>query len=258
MTSVKSELIRVLNHVFGVYCSMVAKALFLSVVALLTCLDMAGQPSYLNDYKKYEDGTHFWYYPTGGVLHQFHTINGKPDGEALFFHRNGGIESRLFYLQGKLDGIHVMYSKRGDTTSIDLYSSDTLTQHTQVGYYRNGRLKLKFIFYFVDTNNINPFLQHKQVRSQEFVYEWKAYLDTRFSLSQFQEFYRNGQLKYNGMGRKTVFHGPYKAYYRNGTVKVSGNCANDKFDGEVYRFNRKGEIRRVEHYFGGRKIKGTP
>ncbi|MAD96084.1 MAG: hypothetical protein CMB99_02040 [Flavobacteriaceae bacterium] len=188
------------------------------------------------------------FYSSGELMSEGKKIDGKKEGKWQHYYRNGQIEKIEHYRKDVLNGTFFSYYENGMLES--------------KGNYKDGKEDGEFLMYFEDgslavkatANNgilVGEYIEYHESKKLLKKGTYKDGEEVGIWLK--NEFYNNGNLKYELKILDGKMNGLCKDYYENGQLRSSGIMANDKPNGDYKAYYSDGQLREVGAFRFGKK-----
>ncbi|HEY8399925.1 MAG TPA: hypothetical protein VIK89_01615 [Cytophagaceae bacterium] len=233
------------------------------------------------------------YYKSGNIYSKGNYLNGYYTGEWTIYHDNGKVreikkygekgvpvgvwksyyengnllDEKIYNAKGQLNGEYKEYGEDGKLYYTFIYLNDLLKSYT---FYKKdgtiaseGKEKSKVIhmkaFY---EDGVTMRAEGKYLKGKEDG-EWKFY-DKYGKLSKIENykdgqivshksFFKNGEIKDEGVYQNGMLDGYYKSYFVNGKTYAEGWYRADKQEGYWYYYHPNGKLNSVYYYENGEK-----
>jgi antitoxin component YwqK of YwqJK toxin-antitoxin module len=192
--------------------------------------------------------------------------NGWKQGVWKDFYENGNVKWEITYKDNKKNGYFKQYSQDGNLTEVVKYIDDirqeeakeVIKLEVKTDYYPNGKPKTIASYRKNVPEGVRREFSEDGKVTAGYVFEEGKIIsqgiidEEGIKNGPWKDFYRDGQLKSEGIYNKDKRVGEWKFYYNNGQVEQSGKYnKNGKPDG-LWKWNYPdGSLKREENFLNG-------
>lgn len=225
---------------------------------------------YTYEYKNFENKK------TGGLISKELFVNDIKQGKS-YYYKNGKIYKIITYVDGQKDGIAIKYNDSIISTIYEynkdyLVYKDNINKLDKLGkkqgvwkeFYPNGKIKRKLNYKngklngnLIEYNNLGKPIKTKEYKNDSLICDS---VKIKFNISDRQEFYENGNIKFEGSFIDSIPIGLHKFYSVDGTVITGKKFDNNGIlisSGNVDSLNKKNGKWLLYYPTGEIKAKGN-
>ena len=162
------------------------------------------------------NGEYTTYYSDSTVMSAFSVLNNKLDSTYKDYYPNGSLRIKCNFKDGFLNGDSYKFDKQNRLTVYWQFYSDTLIAEKRFYYYKNDTLK---IIYYWSLDKMGS--DHLSPETIQQLLDYTNIRGNAVSLSNgyVKTFYKNGNIKYEGLRINNKKYGIWKYYSGNGNIK---------------------------------------